>query len=186
MAQIPDRIYRYPDSDTAFRIAKRRIVNNALRRGQKSLDLSNFGLSELPPEIGQLKELQHLFLNGNKLTKIPDFIGGLSSLTRLYLSHNSISLLSSNIGALKNLSVLDLEDNELGSLPDQLRILSNLESFDLGYNKFDRIPSCVFSLRALSSLVLQHHDPPIARRYRQTRKPKNPRPRQQSTWFFAS
>ena len=54
--------------DDAYRLARRRIVNNALRRGQRSLDLSDKGLSELPPEIGLLPELQRLSLVETKLT----------------------------------------------------------------------------------------------------------------------
>jgi Leucine-rich repeat (LRR) protein len=64
-------------SEDAYKLARRRILNNALRRQQRSLDLSRKDLLALPPEIGQLVELQSLNLSGNKLTSLPLEIGQL-------------------------------------------------------------------------------------------------------------
>ena len=70
-------------SEDAYRLARRRILNNAKRRGQLTLDLSNKGLTKLPPEIGQLPELTELVLSNNKLTTLPPEIGQLNSLKTL-------------------------------------------------------------------------------------------------------
>jgi Leucine-rich repeat (LRR) protein len=65
-------------AEESYHLARRRIVNNALRRRQKSLDLRNKSLAALPPEIGQLTELRVLLLSGNQLTALPPEIGQLS------------------------------------------------------------------------------------------------------------
>ena len=45
------------------------------------LDLSGYNLTSLPPEIGQLKNLEGLYLKWNNLTSLPSEIGKLQNLT---------------------------------------------------------------------------------------------------------
>lgn len=45
-------------------------IRNAKRGNQNSLDLSNCGLSELPPEIKQLSMLESLNVSNNKLINL--------------------------------------------------------------------------------------------------------------------
>ena len=51
----------------------------------KELDLSDINLTELPVEIGKLKNLQTLYLSDNKLIELPKEIGKLKNLQILYL-----------------------------------------------------------------------------------------------------
>jgi Leucine-rich repeat (LRR) protein len=64
---------------------------------EKSLDLSNKQLTELPPEITQLTELQHLDLRGNQLKALPLDIGPLTALRHLNLRANEITTLPPEI-----------------------------------------------------------------------------------------
>ena len=120
-----------------------------------SLNLGNMGLTgNISPEIGNLINLEYLFLHGNELTgeipeeignlvnlkylylydneltgQIPSSIGGLSSLTQLFLYGNNISgTIPNSIGELTGLKKLFLYDNQLtGELPVEMNDLLDLE-----------------------------------------------------------
>ena len=67
----------------------------------------------LPASIGDLKNLNALYLNSNHtLENLPDEIGNLSSLKVLDISNTSISSLPSSIGRLQNLQELSLSGNK--------------------------------------------------------------------------
>ncbi|MCP4344129.1 MAG: TIR domain-containing protein, partial [Desulfobacterales bacterium] len=57
----------------------------------------NNQLSQLPPEIGELKNLQSLTLRNNQLSQLPPEIGELKNLQSLTLSSNQLSQLPSDI-----------------------------------------------------------------------------------------
>jgi Leucine-rich repeat (LRR) protein len=84
------------------------LIQQAARDGVATLNLSNQGLSSLPPEIGQLSKLQTLDLNYNQLTSLPDAIGQLTSLRALYLNRNRLRSLPVAINKLRNLQTLHL------------------------------------------------------------------------------
>ena len=81
---------RFSDPEEAFYRARRAIVNNALRRGQSSLDLSSYGLTTLPPEIGSVASLRDLDLKNNYLATLPPEIGQMRALQRLNISTNQL------------------------------------------------------------------------------------------------
>ncbi len=66
-------------------------IQRAKREEEKGLDLSGEGLTELPPEIGQLSQLQVLGLSDNQLTELPPEIGQLSQLQGLDLRSNQLT-----------------------------------------------------------------------------------------------
>jgi len=53
-----------------------------------SLNLEELGLTELPKEIGELKNLQRLSLDNNQLSELPKEIGELKNLQELTLANN--------------------------------------------------------------------------------------------------
>ncbi|XP_050363199.1 LRR receptor-like serine/threonine-protein kinase HSL2 [Argentina anserina] len=96
-------------------------------------------LSVLPPEIGNLTNLQWLFLTQTNLTgPIPDSIGNLVSLRNLDLSMNSLSgKIPESIGRLRSAVQIELYSNQLyGELPDSLANLTSLQNLDLSQNGF--------------------------------------------------
>lgn len=81
--------YKFDDPKAAFAEADRSI-QNALKTGAIRLNLSDFGLTELPESIGDLPELQELILGGNRLKTLPVSIGNLKQLHALYAPQNKL------------------------------------------------------------------------------------------------
>jgi len=79
-------------------------------------------------------QVYRLNLTKQEITDLPPEIGTLSNLQYLNVSKNSISSLPPEIGKLKNLQWLILEDNNIASLPAELSDLTHLETLDLDGN----------------------------------------------------
>lgn len=144
--------FKFGSSKEAYSAAKRRIINNALRRRQSSLDLSNFGLMELPPEIGQLRSLRKLDVSHNQLATLPSEIGDLAALTELDASANKLGEIPKNIGNLRNLQRLDLAKNKLQRLPSSIGTLGKLEYLLVDENTLEELPTEIGDLKELYML----------------------------------
>ncbi|MEH2335417.1 leucine-rich repeat domain-containing protein [Nostoc sp.] len=66
------------------------IIEQAARDNLTKLDLSDKGLTTLPPEIVQLTNLRSLDLSSNQLSSLPPEIVQLTNLQTLYLSNNPL------------------------------------------------------------------------------------------------
>ena len=102
------------------------------------LDLPYNGLTgEIPPELGDLANLQSLRLFDNDLTGvIPPELGNLADLEVLWLSGNGLTgVIPPELGDLANLEYLRLYDNDLtGDIPPELGKLASLRHLDLDDN----------------------------------------------------
>lgn len=120
------------------------------------LILRDKGLTALPPQISQMKQLRSIDLSGNKLAAfppqllsvvtlvsidvtgnpiklVPDKISQLTNLVRLNLKNTGISSLPPTIGQCKALSNIDVSQNPLLSLPiKELNLLPNLRTLHFG------------------------------------------------------
>ncbi|MCP5050278.1 MAG: hypothetical protein GY940_24135, partial [bacterium] len=105
----------------------------------ESLFLYNNQLNgSIPPELADLSNLVELHLSGNQLSgSIPTELGNLSKLISLYLSSNRLSgNIPPELGNLSSLSFLYLNDNQLsGNIPSELGNLSNLTYLSLSGNR---------------------------------------------------
>ena len=126
-----------------------------------NLLLEGIGLTgEIPPEIGNLTNLEILSLQNNDLTgEIPSEIGNLTNLTHLFLNNNQLTgEIPSEIGNLTNLETLYLAQNQLtGSIPSEIGNLINLDILFLQYNFLTEIPSEIGNLTSLRKLYLHHN-----------------------------
>ncbi|MBS4165273.1 Uncharacterized protein NEOC65_000326 [Neochlamydia sp. AcF65] len=119
------------------------------------LDLDEeLDLTILPPEIGQLSQLQTLNLSNNQLTTLPPEIGQLSQLQGLWLYNNQLTAIPAEIGQLTKLEVLNLGDNQLTALPAEIGQLTKLQSLALCRNQFTIIPAEIWQLSQLQMLTL--------------------------------
>ena len=126
------------------------------------LDLTENNLNGLlPPEIGDLTELQSLALYNNHLTgTIPPEIGGLAQLTTLGLGYNQLEgAIPVEIGNLTELRGLYLDHNRLsGSIPAEIGNLGNLFRLSLAGNQLTgQIPGEMGNLTNLQALHLSHN-----------------------------
>ena len=123
------------------------------------LYLSNNQLSgAIPPQLGSLGNVTSLDLSFNDLWgNIPPQIGDLSIVNYLFLNSNRLSgNIPPEIGNLTNLEDLRLDSNELsGTIPSELGGLTNLTSLSLGPNRLGgAIPPELGDLANLVSLWL--------------------------------
>ena len=77
-----------------------------------------------------------LELRSNNLNALPPEIGNLTNLEILELDFNNLNTLPPEIGKLTNLKVLELGNNNLISLPEELFQLKKLEKCDIKQNLF--------------------------------------------------
>lgn len=150
--------FKFATPQAAYKQARRRIINNALRRQQHSLDLSHYGLTELPPEIGRLNDLRVLNVSDNQLTSIPTEIGDMKSLVRLNLSSNKLAALPSEIGKLTELNNLNLSRNKLRSLPKTIGDLISLQYLRADGNSLRELPNEIGALHKLRILSLDENE----------------------------
>ena len=115
----------------------------------------NEGLTgSIPDTIGQLINLQALYLYGNQLTgSIPD-LSGLTSLQYLYLNDNQLTGSIPDLSGLESLVELALYNNQLtGYIPD-LSDLTSLTYLDLERNKLTGTIPDLSGLTSLQELWL--------------------------------
>ncbi|MBD2635199.1 leucine-rich repeat domain-containing protein [Limnothrix sp. FACHB-881] len=143
------------------------LLERAKAEGWTELDLAGLDLVELPPEIGELTQLQVLILGkfeletgqwkGNQLTTLPPEIGQLKNLTSLSLFNNQLRELPAVLGELKNLTSLNLIGNQLRELPTVLGELKNLTSLDLVGNQLRELSAALGELKNLTELDLHYN-----------------------------
>jgi internalin A len=144
------------------------LITKAAQEQWEELDLSKMYLSELPPEIGSLRQLKRLQLgmwdkdqskyNRNGLATLPESIGQLTNLTSLDISSNRLNTLPESIGQLANLTSLNLSGNQLNALPESIGQLTSLTSLNLSGNQFNALPKSISQLTSLTSLNLSGNE----------------------------
>ena len=139
--------------DTSNRDVIKRI-EEAKANGERSLDLSDFGLERIPKRIAELPELEELILSHNKIRNI-EYLDSLTKLERLFLNSNHISLIT-GLDKLTKLKFLSLGNNTIHSI-ENLESLSQLVSLDLSNNQIRQIEN-LHDLVNLQVLVLVNNE----------------------------
>jgi len=121
------------------------------------LKLGNKDLSLLPKEIGQLKALEGLYLEGNRLVSLPKEIGQLKALQGLHLENNRLVGVPKVIGQLRALQWLHLQNNRLVSVPKEIGQLKALQALRLYNNRLVSVPKAIGQLKALQVLRLDNN-----------------------------
>ena len=75
---------------------------------------------------GNLRRLRSLGLRSNRLTCLPAEVGDLTELEALYLTDNALRQLPRSVGRLRRLRKLQAASNRLEALPDELALLPEL------------------------------------------------------------
>ncbi|MCK4662960.1 MAG: leucine-rich repeat domain-containing protein [Bacteroidales bacterium] len=122
-----------------------------------NLDLSNKDIRELPPQIGNLCNLEHLDLSYNYIEKLPIEIGKLTKLKTLLLLRNEISEIPKQIGMLTDLTLLDVSHNRFTEFPHEISNLVNLKTLDASYGEIKILPLEFIELLSLKELYLEEN-----------------------------
>ncbi|MBF0463962.1 MAG: TIR domain-containing protein [Nitrospirae bacterium] len=134
-----------------------RIINKADKNKVTALNLSGKGLTALPSEIGNLKNLKELWISNNQLTTLPHEIGKLTNLTELYIGTNQLKSLPPEIGKLSNLKILWCGTNQLKILPPEIGKLSNLMILLIDTNQLTALPHEIGNLTNLQQLHIYNN-----------------------------
>ncbi|MEH2115377.1 leucine-rich repeat domain-containing protein, partial [Nostoc sp.] len=144
------------------------LIDRAVAEGWRELDLSGQELTELPVEIGKLKQLESLILgkkvegservrgsnlqkvSGNNLKTLPLELLGLPNLRKLDISGNLLESIPDVVMQILHLEELILIRVELTEIPDAIANLTNLTQLDLSYNKITQIPQAIANLTNLT------------------------------------
>lgn len=118
----------------------------------------NYFVGSLPPEVGSLTNLVHLYISENNLSgPLPDSLGNcLISMMKLRLNgNNSFSgAIPTSFSSMRGLILLNLTDNMLsGKIPEELSCISALEELCLAHNNLSGpIPQTFGNMTSLNHL----------------------------------
>jgi internalin A len=139
-------------------------IEQAKAEQWEELDLSGMGLTELPPEIGQLGQLKRLILGkwdeekrqliGNRLTTLPKELFQLQQIKELSVAGNEFSCIPDGIIQFGNLQSLDFRGNQLICIPTSIVQLVSLKVLSLDSNQINEIPDTIGQLVHLQKLSL--------------------------------
>eukprot|EP01048_Picozoa_sp_COSAG05_P017694 COSAG05_NODE_2459_length_3037_cov_3.928523_2_plen_453_part_00 len=122
--------------------------------GLRVLDVHDSKLMALPESLGELRQLQKLYLDGNQLTELPDSLAQLTQLVSLSLSNNKLTTLPWGIGNLTKLQGLYLKNNNLTTLPESVGELTQLVTLYCSNNKLRALPEGLGQLTQLHGLYV--------------------------------
>jgi len=103
----------------------------------KSLYLQSCKLAELP-DITALWQLEHLYVDNNRLVKIPESIGYSESLKTLSFTGNSVEAFPCSIVLLKNLEEILFDNNLITEIPVTIGQLKHLKTFSSSKNNITK------------------------------------------------
>ena len=92
-------------------------------------------------------DCKELYLPYKNIEHIPDSIGNLINLEILFLNNNQINILPDSFGNLINLQKINLDNNQITILPDSIGNLINLRDLYLTYNKIMILPNEILKIK---------------------------------------
>ncbi|MEV4831174.1 COR domain-containing protein [Micromonospora sp. NPDC049257] len=129
-------------------------IREAHRMGSAVLSLAGVTETELPPEIGTLRQLKKLDLRYSRIRRLPPEIANLSQLEVLDVNSGVLDELPPEIGQLRRLRQVDLGGCPLREVPQQLWDCLALQWLRLG-GSYQQLPPGIQQLRHLEWLLIE-------------------------------
>ena len=131
----------------------------------KKLRLQNCALQDIPEDIGNLSQLEHLDLYQNDIHQLPSGLAKLTNITCLELGYNKIQDMSP-IQNCNKLRCLGLKGNQLTTFPPSILKLQNLQQLNIADNNITAIPKELYELPQLIKIDfwLNNLDPKEAKK----------------------
>jgi len=115
---------------------------------EKEINLSGKNLTLFPMDVLSQTQSTKLILSNNKLRSLPSQIGELVNLEELYLDHNDLQgSLPGEIRKIPNLRILDVQHNNMTGIPAEIGQLRNLSALNYSYNGLDTYPNEIANLK---------------------------------------
>jgi Leucine-rich repeat (LRR) protein len=114
-------------------------------------------LQRVPDEFGQLPKLRYLELFKNKLERIDPGLTDLPALENLYLGTNPISSVPKEIGKLRTLKYLQLRDSRIPGLPPEIGDLASLTTLQVDHLGLLALPAEIGRLSRLKNLMANNN-----------------------------
>lgn len=128
-------------------------IDEVKRQDWHNMDLSGQGLRVLSAPIFGYHFLNQLYISSNKITQLPPDIGKLRQLRLLDASHNLLTELPPELGMCVYLKDLLLFDNQIQTLPNELGSLFKLEMLGIEGNPLDSTMKAEIMERGTKSLI---------------------------------
>ena len=135
-----------------------KLISDNLFPSGDILNLSEYGLNEIPKEIEKLKNLEWIDLSSNNIESIPDWFFSLDKLTFIDLSNNNLKELPLRLFFMKNLLRLDFGYNNLTKFPYWIIENNKLEILNLESCKLRKFPEALRSLKSIKRLILKNNN----------------------------
>ncbi|XP_018722508.2 disease resistance protein RPV1 [Eucalyptus grandis] len=123
----------------------------------KELHIDGTSVQKIPMSMGYMKKLE-IFSASNcfQLSHLPDSVCGLTALSKLSLENAKISQIPASVEKLVKLQILSLKDCRwIGKFPDSICTLGNsLEELDITGTVISELPNSITSLRRLKVLKM--------------------------------
>ncbi len=120
-----------------------------------TLKLRENSLEQIPASLEKCIALKELDLRENALTSIPGCLAGLPALESLDLSMCRIAEVTEVVTRIPRLKCLYLEGNPFPALPDFIARCTGLEELTLWSSHFSEIPPVIGQLRSLKMLEMR-------------------------------
>ncbi len=137
-----------------------------LRDQVHSLNLFGFNLPEVPPEIGNYKNIKELIVNncmpqdytfeGSEIPiqVLPKEIGDLEKLEHLDLGQNTGLIPPDEIAKLKKLKTIIMTSNQASHFPECITKVKSLQVLKMESCRFGTLPKSIGNLKKLKELIL--------------------------------
>ncbi len=128
----------------------------SIARGEtpSQIDLSNCGLTEIPPEVFALRgAVESLNLGGNQLTDLPDSISQLTNLRILFFAQNNFTSIPLVLGTLPSLYMLSFKSNQIDTI-HPASLSPTIGWLILTDNKITQLPPTIGKLLKLRKCML--------------------------------